>query len=145
MGAKYARDLSVDRIKVIWERVARQVLDQGLFLGTRFDVPEAQPASSSKGHMPSYVQRRIRTPRPEGCNVLPGSTPVVAFGDPSRARVATLGLNPSRIEVEVDGVELDGDERRFETLRSLGVESLEGAPSAIVERVLARCNDYFAG
>ena len=35
---------------------------------------------------------------------------MVAFGDPSTARVATLGLNPSRIEFEVDGVELDGDQ-----------------------------------
>jgi hypothetical protein len=49
MGAKYARDLSVDQIQVIWERVARQVLGQGLFLGTRFDVPEARQPSSTEG------------------------------------------------------------------------------------------------
>jgi hypothetical protein len=69
----------------------------------------------------------------------------VAFGDPTNARVATLGLNPSRIEFEMDGLELDGTKRRFETLRSLGVDSLETADAATVERVLSRCNDYFSG
>ena len=152
MGAKLARDLSVDRMKSIWESVARQVLEQGLFLGTRFEVPEPRKELSTAAELdgstvrvPSYVERRIRRPEPEDCNVLPGSTPVVAFGDPSTARVATLGLNPSRIEFEVDGVELDGTKRRFETLRSLGIESLEDAQTATIERVLARCNDYFAG
>jgi hypothetical protein len=152
MGAKLARDLSLGRIKAIWEEVARQVLERGLYLGTRFDVPDARGGVSSAiqldgsaGRVPSYVERRIRAAKPEGCNVVPGSTPVVAFGDPSRARVATLGLNPSRIEFQVDGVELDGAKRRFETLRSLGVESLEDARAHTIERVLTRCNDYFAG
>jgi hypothetical protein len=45
MGAKLARDLSPDRVKAIWESVASQVLDQGLYLGTRFDVPEMRQAS----------------------------------------------------------------------------------------------------
>ena len=95
--------------------------------------------------VPSYVERRIRTRKPEGCSVLPESTTVVAFGDPSSARVATLGLNPSRIEFEVDGRELDGAQRRFETLGSLGVDSLEDVEAEAVERVWDRCNDYFAG
>jgi len=145
MGAKLARDLPVDRIKAIWQSVARQVLDQGVYLGTRFGVPPARQTNSPATGVPGYVERRIRTPRPAGCNVLASSTPVVAFGDPSTARVATLGLNPSRIEFEVDGAELEGAKRRFETLRSLGVESLHNAPTETIERVLARCNGYFAG
>ena len=42
-----------------------------------------------------YVATRLRQEPPRGAPVVPGSTPVVAFGDPTRAAVATLGINPS--------------------------------------------------
>jgi len=95
--------------------------------------------------IPPYIEERIRRSAPDGCFVLPGSTPVVAFGNPHHARVATLGLNPSRVEFEVKGVELDGAARRFETLGSLGVKRLLDAPQGVIERVWLRCNDYFHG
>jgi len=101
--------------------------------------------STGRDEIPPYVAERIRRPPPADCGVLLGSTPVVAFGDVRRARVATLGLNPSRIEFEQRGVELDGPLRRFETLQSLGVERLEDAPEAIVSRVWQRSNSYFHG
>jgi len=101
--------------------------------------------ASERDRVPPYVAARIRRPPPSDCRVLPGSTPVVAFGDPHSARVATLGLNPSRIEFEVKGVELDGQARRFETLRSLGVDSLTDADADVIERVWRRCNGYFHG
>ena len=57
-------------------------------------------------------------------NVIPWSSPVISFGDLSRARVATLGLNPSNREfVDDAGIELDGPSRRFPTLRSLKLDS----------------------
>ncbi|GAB6937309.1 hypothetical protein ACQP60_10250 [Isoptericola variabilis] len=93
--------------------------------------------------VPHYVADRIRAAVPEGANVVPGSTPVVAFGDASTARVATVGLNPSRIEFEVKGVWLDGDQRRLATHRSLGVETLEDASDHTVAQVLADCYAYF--
>ena len=144
MGAKATRDVSAERVRSIWESIVGQVLEQGLVLGTRFDVPERrdpEPVSS----MPQYVERRIRRPKPDGCRVLPSSTPVVAFGNPSASRVATLGLNPSRVEFEVDGHELDSARRRFETLGSLGLHSLEDAPAPAVAKVWERCNGYFQG
>jgi hypothetical protein len=95
--------------------------------------------------IPVYVGRRIRCAPLIDCHVLVGSTPVVAFGDPSRSLVATLGLNPSRIEFKERGLELTGKLRRFETLRSLGVERLDDAPDEIVARVWQRCADYFHG
>jgi hypothetical protein len=70
---------------------------------------------------------------------------VVAFGNPGLARVATLGLNPSRIEFEVKGVELDGRARRFETLGALGLKSLLDAPPSAIERVWWRCTNSFHG
>lgn len=69
----------------------------------------------------------------------------MAFGDPGRSWAATLGLNPSRIEFEERGVELDGAKRRFETLRSLGITSLENASDEVVRQVYERCRGYFQG
>jgi hypothetical protein len=93
--------------------------------------------------LPGYIEARIRRSPPEGCSVVPGSTPVVAFGNARTARFATLGLNPSRIEFCVNGVELDGPDRRLATLRSLGVSSLQDAPPEKGETVLKECDRYF--
>lgn len=41
------------------------------------------------------IEQRIRR-SVSGGSVVPGSTPVVAFDDPTTATVATLGLNPSQ-------------------------------------------------
>jgi hypothetical protein len=94
---------------------------------------------------PEYVVERIRHDPPADCHVVEGSTPVVAFGDPRSSPIATLGLNPSRIEFEVSGTELDGPLRRFETLRSLGLERLSNAPAEAVDRIWGRCLGYFHG
>jgi hypothetical protein len=48
--------------------------------------------------IPEYIKERIARPKPQGTCVVPESTPVISFGDASKARVATLGLNPSRRE-----------------------------------------------
>jgi hypothetical protein len=91
--------------------------------------------------VPDYVAARICEEPPEDCEVVRGSTPVVSFGDVRASRVATVGLNPSRIEFEVKGVELDGAQRRFETTQSLGISSLVEAPAKAVEAIFWRCND----
>ena len=36
--------------------------------------------------------------RPRDCDVVYGSTPVVSFGDFTKAKVATIGINPSSLE-----------------------------------------------
>jgi len=101
--------------------------------------------SAAPSPPPAYVGERIKRVPPADCDVMPTSTPVVSFGDPGGARVATLGLNPSRIEFEERGVELDGRLRRFETLKSLGLASLADAPDDLVDRVWQRCASYFDG
>ena len=51
----------------------------------------------------------------------PGSTPVVGFGDPRNAKVATIGLNPNRLEfLNAEGSLLRDDDQRLETLLSVG-------------------------
>lgn len=69
-------------------------------------------AATPPDDVPGYVAARIRTPPPRDCRVLPGSTPVVAFGDPRHSTVATLGINPSKREFAIDDPELDGSRRR---------------------------------
>lgn len=95
--------------------------------------------------IPDYVLKRVRRNAPEGASVLVGSTPVLAFGNPTTARVATLGLNPSDAEFMLAGAELDGDKRRFETLGSLRITSLAEAGDDHVDAIVRRCNDYFFG
>jgi hypothetical protein len=93
---------------------------------------------------PNYIDGRLRQLAPSSLPVVPGSTPVVAFGDVRNAKFATLGLNPSKREfLDRAGNELTGSERRLETLSSLGVTDLASAPSDVIRKVFEGCNGYF--
>lgn len=97
-------------------------------------------------HPADYLQVMVRRRPPAGAPVVSGSTPVVAFGDPSKAEVATLAINPSRREfTDADGQMLTGDRRRLATLESLGASDLESLTNEQVATVVAECADYFAG
>jgi uracil-DNA glycosylase len=64
---------------------------------------------------------RARLRRPGHRFTVPGSLPVLFFGDISSARIATIGLNPSDREYsDSDGALLRGPSKRFATLDSLG-------------------------
>ncbi len=81
-----------------------------------------------------------------GLNVIPWAAPVLSFGNPSQARIATLGLNPSNREfVDVVGSELNGHHRRFHTLSSLGLKRWSDAKRTHFEKIQDSCNYYFAG
>lgn len=95
--------------------------------------------------IPEHIERRIRRPIPTDSHVVAGSTPVVSFGDAHSASVATLGLNPSRVEfLDRNGNELVGCFRRLATHTSLGTSDLANAPASVVGQVLKDCNAYFA-
>jgi len=94
--------------------------------------------------IPEYVERRIRRPVPADSYVVAGSTPVVSFGDAQSATIATLGLNPSRVEfLDRNGNELLGASRRLATHASLGTWDLANAPASVIAQVLNDCNRYF--
>jgi hypothetical protein len=94
--------------------------------------------------IPDYIEARIRQRPPAAAPVVPGSTPVVAFGDVRKSKVATLGWNPSKLEfLDRDGNELVGDERRLETLASIGENDLVAASADAVRRIFQTCNNYF--
>lgn len=50
---------------------------------------------------------------PAGCGVIEKTTPVVSFGDFTRARVATLGINPSSAEFLSGGKLIQGEKKRL--------------------------------
>ncbi len=94
--------------------------------------------------IPDYIEGRIRQRPPSAASVLRGSTPVVSFGDARNAAVATLGWNPSKLEfLDRDGKELVGDERRLETLASVGESDLVAASPDAIRRIFQACNNYF--
>ena len=93
---------------------------------------------------PAHLVQRARQPPPEGCAVIPKSTPVVAFGDPRRVRVATLGINPSSAEFnDRSGELLTGPRRRLATLDSIGAGSYTGIDDEAARRILDDCAMYF--
>lgn len=98
----------------------------------------------SSAELPSEVRAMVRWLPPVGAPVVPGSTPVVAFGDPRRAEIATLGINPSQAEfLDDDGALLSGERRRLATVDSLGADRLDQLSDAQVAHVVAECEAYF--
>jgi hypothetical protein len=97
-----------------------------------------------KIEIPAYVEERLRQPMPDNHFIVKNSTPVLSFGDSRTAHVATLGLNPSRIEfLDKKGEELLGPNRRLETLTSLQIPSLADASIEVLEKVVEGCYSYF--
>lgn len=93
--------------------------------------------------VPPFIANRLATAAPPNCDVVADSIPVVSFGDPEVARVATIGINPSRAEFLVRGRLRMGRQERIPSLTSLGVTSLVGASSTIIEAAYQGCCDYF--
>ncbi len=92
----------------------------------------------------AVLVERLDNPALEESNVIPWGCPVPAFGDISRSRVATLGLNPSNREfVDIEGRELDGESRRFHTLNSLGLNRWSEATTPHIRLIAESCRAYF--
>jgi|SRR5665213_1604968 len=93
---------------------------------------------------PAYISERIKRPVPTGCSVIPGSTPVISFGNAETAKIATLGLNPSRQEfATADGTWLVDANRRLATYEQLGISNLENATEELVTFIVNDCYNYF--
>src|SRR4051794_20824332 len=92
------------------------------------------------------IADRLRRPVPAGLGVVPMSLPIVSFGDPDVADVATLALSPSSLEfLAPDGAWLLGDERRVASLVSLGIDDSTAMSDAQVEQTVAESYGYFRG
>src|SRR6266700_2791620 len=89
---------------------------------------------------------RLDSSAMSGTDVIPWGAPVPSFGDLSLARVATLGLNPSNREfVDDGGDELQGPNRRFHTLNSLGLRRWSEVNARHLLLILDSCRTYFLG
>ena len=94
--------------------------------------------------LPEYVQQRIRRPYPVDGHVVPHSTPVISFGNPSACRVATLGINPSRIEFQTQSrTLLPVGKKRLVDLELLDATDLSTLNDRQVELVVSACHNYF--
>jgi hypothetical protein len=99
---------------------------------------------NSETNWPAYLIRRAIAQPPDDCFVVEGSTPVISFGNPVQARVATLGINPSRNEfLSQSGTLMTGKKRRLATLESLKIVDRSVIDEGHGESVLDGCADYF--
>jgi len=89
-----------------------------------------------------FLYERLRAdPIP---STVQGSLPVLFFGDPSASVIATIGINPSRQEYNsANGQELDGTQRRFETLHSLGASCRSSLDDNQANAAIKRMRQYF--
>lgn len=77
-------------------------------------------------------------------SIIRWGAPIMSFGDISSSKIATLGINPSDKEFVDDmGKELDGDKRRFHTLRSLGLKKWDDVEEKHLQWILELCQQYF--
>ena len=76
--------------------------------------------------------------------VIEWASPVPYFGQAERARIASVGLNPSGREFcDRSGRPLRGRDRRLETLDSLRLRDWSDAGPAECSAVAQACSDYF--
>lgn len=87
---------------------------------------------------------RLDSHRLAQTGVIHWGCPIPAFGDLSEACVGTLGLNPSGREfVDESGKELQGRDRRFHTLNSLGLSSWSDVDARHLNLILDASCSYF--
>jgi hypothetical protein len=99
-------------------------------------------------HVPDFVAERIKTPASLKY-IVEESTPVVCFGDITKAKALTIGINPSSSEftklVEKQRVLLTGGERKLADLKYLGAKETQELSDDQVSQVWQGCLDYFDG
>ena len=94
--------------------------------------------------MEDLLLRRIMKSPPMKEYITPGSTPVVAFGNPLTAKVATVGINPAANEfLDGKGNLLSGDSRRLADFESLGIQEYSEIDESVARTVLNESNTYF--
>lgn len=92
----------------------------------------------------SFLVRQLNAASYKDTQIIPWSCPVPSFGDLSRSRIATVGINPSNKEfVDDSNKELAGRDRRFHTLNSLGLTSWGDAGKEHCKKIALTCQKYF--
>jgi len=77
-------------------------------------------------------------------DIISWACPIPFFGDISRAKIATLGINPSNLEfVDDNGEELKTVARRFQNLHSLNLNTWEEIHEDHLSSIIKDCTNYF--
>jgi hypothetical protein len=92
--------------------------------------------------MTKHSELRIKT-NPNNPSIIASSTPVMFFGNINNSKVATLGINPSKNEFLENGIEFSEEERRFQTLNSLGSTSHKNLTNEQIQKVINSCLNYY--
>ena len=88
---------------------------------------------------------RLTVPEINDLEVIKWASPIPAFGEPKRSKIATLGLNPSDKEfIGHDGKELIYVNRRFHTLTSLGITDWSKLNKEQLQMLSEQCTAYFS-
>lgn len=95
-----------------------------------------------EAHADRFLYERLKCdPVPA---TVPGSLPVLFFGDPWSAEAATIGINPSWQEfLSPSRRELDGALRRFDTLTSVGALNRSSMSNIQAKAAIDRMRGYF--
>jgi hypothetical protein len=81
----------------------------------------------------------------DGLDIIKWGAPVPSFGDITKSKVATIGLNPSNKEFVDDfGNELDGNFRRFHTLNSLNIDRWSEIDGKKISLLINSYKQYFS-
>ena len=92
----------------------------------------------------SILLKKLEDPLLLESTVIGWSSPILAFGDISISKIATVGLNPSNREfMDVNGRELEGEARRFHTLKSLNLKRWIDAQLCHHALIVDQCKEYF--
>jgi hypothetical protein len=91
--------------------------------------------------MHSEVLKRILQPEPKQF-LVPGSTPVISFGDFTTANLLTLSINPSSNEFRTGSRLLPVEKKRLVDKELLGITNEEPIREFHAERIWDGCRDY---
>lgn len=107
------------------------------------DLEHPEHVTGERVTWPVFLLQRARRPIPPNSGVVPGSTPVVSFGNPL-AEVATLAINPSSREfLDNKGALLVEPKRRLATRTSVGAEPTGELTPTQAAEVVDDCAAYF--
>lgn len=156
---RLSKDRNTGRIASIKRKMASPVYDhyinrrqqpKSVESGRQLRMEFGQPTSDG-GKLPRWLTKLTRDLLSPLCAedvretaIIPWSSPVPVFGNLTKARVATVSLNPSNLEfVDKTGKELDEAYRRLETLKSLGISEWSEARSTHIRRIVRTNLEYF--
>lgn len=89
------------------------------------------------------IEKLMQLQPPKGIGIIPGTTPVISFGDFTTARVATLGINPSSREFLSGGKLIPSDNKRLVDFEVLGSGASFPLTSDQASQVWDGCAQYF--